>query len=185
MVIGCDIGILLKNVDLKLQPTIQITTNYTYPKYNQLITLALQQLHLSKLQQITPIQNTTNSLHMHYNNFIQINPPLTNYDQLHLSKIQPITYIQITTKSLHLHYNQFIKINQIASKLQPIHDTTKFDFIYKCIVHDTSPNCTWGFLIGQLNVALALLSKMKVSLDEARTDARFAPYDVTLKSQSR
>ena len=53
----CDIGIFLKNIDLKLQPTIQITTNYIYittisskltqlhPNYNQFITLALQLIH--------------------------------------------------------------------------------------------------------------------------------------------
>ena len=37
--------------------------------------------------------------------------------------------IQITS-NLSLHYNKFIQINQLASKLQPIHYTTNFDFKY-------------------------------------------------------
>ena len=47
-------------------------------------------------------------------------------------------------------------------------------------MHDTSPNRTCGVLVYQLNVALALSSKIEVSLDEGRTNSRFAPDDVTL-----
>ena len=53
------------------------------------------------------------------------------------------------------------------------------------MVHDMFPNCTCGVLIYQLNVTLAITSKIEVSPDEGRTNARLALDDVTLQSQSK
>ena len=44
-------------------------------------------------------------------------------------------------------------------------------------MHDMSPNHTSGGLVCQPNVALALTSKIEVSPDEARTDAKLALDD--------
>ena len=46
------------------------------------------------------------------------------------------------------------------------------------MVHDIFPNRTCG--VCQPNVTLTLTSKMEVSLDEGRTDARLALDDATL-----
>ena len=51
-------------------------------------------------------------------------------------------------------------------------------------MHDISLNRTYDILVCQPNVALTLMSKIEVSLDEG-TDVRLALDDATLQSQSR
>ena len=46
-------------------------------------------------------------------------------------------------------------------------------------------NRTYGILVCQLNITLALTSKTEVSPDEGQTDARLALDDATLQSQSK
>ena len=53
------------------------------------------------------------------------------------------------------------------------------------MVHDRFPNRNCGILVCQPNVTLALTSKMEVSPDDGRTNARLALDDATLQSQSR
>ena len=53
------------------------------------------------------------------------------------------------------------------------------------MVHDMSSNCTYGILVDQPNVTLALMSKTEVSSDEGQTDAILALDDATLQFQSR
>ena len=53
------------------------------------------------------------------------------------------------------------------------------------MVHDMFPNRTCGVLVCQPNVTLALTTKMEVSPDEGRTEARLTLDDATLQSQSR
>ena len=48
-------------------------------------------------------------------------------------------------------------------------------------MHDTSPNRIYGVLVYQLNVALALSSKIEVSPDEDLTNARLAPDNATIQ----
>ena len=48
------------------------------------------------------------------------------------------------------------------------------------MVHDMFPNRTCGVLVCLPNVALALTTKMEVSPDEGRTEARLALDDATL-----
>ena len=48
------------------------------------------------------------------------------------------------------------------------------------MVHDMSLNRTYGVLVYQPNVTLALMSKTEASSNEGRTDARFALDDATL-----
>ena len=49
-------------------------------------------------------------------------------------------------------------------------------------MHDTSPNRTCGVLVYQPNVALAPTSKMEVSPDEGKIDAKLTLDDATLQS---